>query len=154
MAFLDKLNHFASAATEKATGAIEIGKLNIKLNAEEKRIDEASNRMGACLLRLLDAGQAHDDEAIMALYEEIKLARSSIAAIYAELSLLSGNIICPSCTTNNPPNSKYCRECGSKLLPPQVEEEIAQTVHVLCPSCGAAVGTEEHFCTQCGAKLN
>lgn len=153
MAFLDKLNHLASAATEKASGAIEIGKLNIKLNAEEKRIDEATSQIGSCLLRLLDAGQPHNDEAIMALYEEIKSARSTIASIYAELSLLSGNIVCPGCTTNNPPNSKFCRECGSKLAAPEAAEEI-ETVHILCPSCGALVGTEEHFCTQCGTKLN
>ncbi|MDF2839225.1 MAG: hypothetical protein K0S60_928 [Evtepia sp.] len=153
MAFLDKLNKMANVATEKASGAIEIGKLNLKINTEEKKIEESTAKIGECLLTSLDASQEYD-EGIMQLYEEIKTSRAVIASIKAELASLSGSFICPSCSAKNPPESKFCRECGTKLEAEHPEEDPVEIVEVLCPNCGATVGSEEKFCTQCGTKLD
>jgi len=153
MAFLDKLNKMANAATEKASGAIEIGKLNLKINTEEKKIEESTAKIGECLLKSLDAGQDYD-EGIMQLYEEIKTARAAIASIKAELATISGTLICPSCSAKNPLESKFCRECGTKLESEHPTEDPIEIVEILCPNCGATVGSEEKFCTQCGAKLD
>jgi ribosomal protein L40E len=154
MAFLDKLNNFANAASEKASGAIELGKLNLKLNTEEKKMEDITLKIGKCLLQSLDAGQEYD-EAIMDLYEEIQTARAAVVSIKAELANVSGSLICPSCSAKNPPQSKFCRACGTKLeADPPEEDAPIEIVEVLCPNCGATVDSDEKFCTQCGTKLD
>lgn len=153
MAFLDKLNRMANVATEKASGAIEVGKLNLKINAEEKKIEESTTKIGDCLLRSLDADQEYD-EGIMQLYEEIKTSRAVIASIKAELASISGALLCPSCSAKNPSESRFCRECGAKLESESPAEDPIEIVEILCPTCGATVGSEEKFCTQCGTKLD
>lgn len=153
MAFFDKLNKMANVATEKASGAIEVGKLNLKINTEEKKIEEATKEIGTCLLRSLDAGQDYD-EAIMQLYEEIKTARAAIASIKAELANITGALICATCSAKNPPESKFCRECGAKLEPEAPAEDPVEIIETICPTCGAVVDPEEKFCTQCGTKLD
>jgi ribosomal protein L40E len=153
MAFLDRLNKMANVATEKASGAIEVGKLNLKVNTEEKKIEESTIKIGEALLLSLDAGQAYD-EAIMQHYEDIKTARAAITSIKAEIANISGSLICPSCAAKNPPESKFCRECGTKLETEAPAEEPVEIVEILCSNCGASVASEEKFCTNCGAKLD
>ena len=153
MAFLDKLNSFANAATEKASDVLESGKLNLKINTEERKIEQATLKIGQCLLRSLDAGQEYD-ESIMNLYEEIQASRTAISSIKADLTNLSGVVFCPSCHAKNPPESKFCRDCGTKLEPGQAADETVEIVDILCPNCGTTVGADLKFCTQCGAKLD
>lgn len=153
MAFLDKLNNFASAASEKASGAIEIGKLNLKLNAEEKKMEEATLNIGNRLLLTMDEGQTYD-EAIMALYAEVQASRAAVASIRSEIATLSGVVLCSSCDAKNPPDSKFCRECGSKLEAEPTTDAPVEIVETLCPNCGVAVDPNESFCTQCGTKLD
>lgn len=153
MAFFDKLNHYANTATQKASGAIEIGKLSLKGSAEEKKISEATVKIGECLLRSLDAGQSYD-EAIMSLYEDIVASRAAIRAIKTEIALLNGNTLCPNCETENSLKNKFCKECGVKLeQEPPIVAEVVEPER-LCPSCGTPLVEDEHFCTQCGTKMN
>ncbi len=53
----------------------------------------------------------------------------------------STGLVCSSCGTENPPGSKFCSECGSRL---------ART----CPSCGSPVLLEAKFCNECGSLLS
>jgi membrane protease subunit (stomatin/prohibitin family) len=55
-------------------------------------------------------------------------------------------IKCTVCGASMPENSKFCRECGAKVEPPQKEGMK------ICPKCGANV-PEGKFCLECGAKL-
>lgn len=154
MAFLDKLNNFASVAGEKASGALEIGKLNLRLNTEERKIETATASIGACMLCNLDAGQEYD-EAIMSFYEDIKVGRATIASIRAEIATVSGIMVCPACAAKNPAGSKFCRECGNKLVAEDpVEPVTVEIVETFCPNCNAAVKADEAFCTQCGHQLH
>ncbi len=50
-------------------------------------------------------------------------------------------MICPNCQTENPPNAKFCIECGHPL--PRT-----------CPNCGAANPANARFCNQCGLPLD
>lgn len=152
MAFWDKINNIAATAGEKASGVIEVGKLNLKLAAEEKKIEALTYQLGSSLLVSLDAGQEFE-ETIMALYEEMKASRAALASLHAEIANLTGSVICPSCLEKNPVDSKFCRECGSKFQqePQEAPVEIVETV---CPSCGVSVNDTDHFCTQCGTKLD
>jgi class 3 adenylate cyclase/tetratricopeptide (TPR) repeat protein len=49
-------------------------------------------------------------------------------------------MICPSCTTENQPEAKFCVECGTALA-------------LACPSCGAPHTPGQRFCAECGTAL-
>ena len=46
---------------------------------------------------------------------------------------------CPNCQTLNPPNAKFCLECGYRLL--------------VCPNCGTVNPPAAKFCIECGLPL-
>lgn len=46
---------------------------------------------------------------------------------------------CPNCQTLNPPNAKFCLECGNRL--------------VVCPNCGTVNLPFAKFCIECGTLL-
>ena len=46
---------------------------------------------------------------------------------------------CPNCHTKNPPQAKYCLECGNRL--------------VVCPNCGTVNLPIAKFCIECGTSL-
>src|ERR1044072_8444172 len=50
--------------------------------------------------------------------------------------------VCTHCNKSNPPNSKFCNQCGSKLNP-------------TCSKCGNTMNLpNSSFCNQCGARMN
>jgi len=53
-------------------------------------------------------------------------------------------LICKSCGAENEPGTKFCCECGAKLVVP---------VSPKCPKCGAENSPGTKFCRDCGAKL-
>lgn len=154
MVFWDKINNIAATASEKASGAIEVGKLNLKLATEEKKIEELTFQIGSTLLLSLDAGQEFE-ETIMALYEELKTSRAAVASLRAEIANLTGSVICSSCQEKNPVDSKFCRECGRSLQEETPAEDApVEIVGTVCPACGVSVNDTDHYCTQCGTKLD
>src|SRR5437588_8315483 len=50
-----------------------------------------------------------------------------------------GFMRCPNCQTLNPPNAKFCLECGNRL--------------VVCPNCGTVNLPVAKFCIECGTPL-
>src|SRR5690348_9927835 len=46
---------------------------------------------------------------------------------------------CPNCQTINPPQAKFCLECGIRL--------------VVCPNCGTVNLPIAKFCIECGTPL-
>lgn len=51
---------------------------------------------------------------------------------------------CPQDGTLAPPGTKFCPECGSSMVQPEVTK---------CSQCGAAVVPGAKFCPNCGAKI-
>src|SRR4029079_19695308 len=49
-------------------------------------------------------------------------------------------MLCPTCSTRNSPESRYCSQCGSALT-------------MMCSSCGRANDRKARFCSECGNKL-
>ncbi len=47
---------------------------------------------------------------------------------------------CPYCQTLNPPEAKFCLECGRRLV-------------IVCPNCGTANPPVAKFCIECGTPL-
>ena len=48
---------------------------------------------------------------------------------------------CPGCQHDNPPDMRFCGQCGSPLA-------------TTCAACGAASSPDNRFCGQCGAPLS
>ena len=49
-------------------------------------------------------------------------------------------MLCPTCGTSNPPDARFCHQCGTRLAG-------------LCPVCGHLNVAEARFCNQCGSRL-
>ncbi|MDY4171831.1 MAG: hypothetical protein SOY17_03735, partial [Evtepia sp.] len=80
-----RANSLAAEAASKANTAIETGKLSLKINNEEKKIDEFTLNIGELILDKLDAGEILDDE-IMALYSSIQASGVVFAGARAEIA--------------------------------------------------------------------
>ena len=48
---------------------------------------------------------------------------------------------CPRCRHENPPEAKFCLECGARLS-------------AACPSCGGSVPASAKFCPECGKPIS
>ena len=119
-----KANSLAKDAASKANTAIENGKLSLKINNEEKKIDEFTLNIGELILDQLDGGETFDDE-IMALYSSIQAARDVITAARA------GPAVCESCGMPLTEDANYCANCGAKVEPfVEVEEDGAEEADV------------------------
>lgn len=52
---------------------------------------------------------------------------------------------CPSCQFENPPQAKFCLECGARLAPAAPPR---------CPNCGLELPAGAKFCLECGTRLD
>ena len=116
MAFRDTINMLAASASEKATAALESGKLNLRINQEEKKIADYTERMGQRLLAQLDDGKTCDSD-FTALYEDILKSRTAIEATRTELSEVESKQMsrCDACGDTLEKGAKFCKVCGAKL---------------------------------------
>ena len=163
MAIREKLSSLANSAAGRANNAIENGKLNLKINSEERKITEYTLHIGELLVDKLDLGETFDDE-IAALYSSILASREIIAAARSEIEINrqeneaaraaaaapAGNV-CAVCGAPLAPLSNFCSQCGAKVELPAEEEEEKNGE---CPACGAEVKEDDKFCDQCGAPVS
>ena len=126
MALLDKLNTLKNTASGMANSAIESGRLNLKINNEDKKIVEQTIRIGEYFLEKLDAGEELAPE-VMELYAPIVASRKAIDAYRADLA------------ANKPQPAESAPETLAEVLS--------------CPTCGTRVTADAKFCPQCGTKL-
>lgn len=128
MAFFDKLNDLAKNVGDKANDAIETTKLNNKINTEKMAIDEQYKKIGEYYYAKHAAGETVDkeiDEFIASINNhknviteaeaQIKLLKEPSAAPHVPASGVGG-IICPVCGKQNSPGTKFCSECGAKII--------------------------------------
>lgn len=159
MAFFDKLNDLAKEVTYKANDALELTKLNSKINSEKTAIGELMRQIGEYYYSVYTAGTPADPAIAQQLSEidshnlAIADAQAQIAALKAENesaakpAVGAESIICPSCGKNNPIGTRFCGGCGAKLEIPAVPQKKT------CPSCAAEIETGTKFCSECGARL-
>ena len=121
-----KANSLAKDAASKANTAIENGKLSLKINNEEKKIDEFTLNIGELILDQLDGGETFDDE-IMALYSSIQAARDVITAARADIEANRQS----AGPADEDVDANYCANCGAKVEPfVEVEEDGAEEADV------------------------
>ena len=168
MALFDKISAFAQSAVDKTNEMLETNKLSSDINNENTKISEVKKKIGEYYYAKHQAGELLDDEPT-GLCLEIKACEGKIASLQAEIqakkdeatrarsatrapapvpsaaaqSHVAANI-CPSCNAANASDTKFCKECGSKL------EKVPEPI--IC-SCGAENAAGTKFCHECGAKL-
>lgn len=180
MAFFDKLNDFAKNIGDKTNDAIETGKLNSKINAENLAAEEELKKIGAYYYNLFANGEEGIEVAPAVLefcqsakahYEAAAAAQAEIERIKAEneaakaaaqtaaqaaaqtapVSAAGAGITCSACKTVNPEGTKFCQNCGGKLEIP-VPVQTAPEGNI-CPGCGAVNDEGVKFCRECGSKM-
>lgn len=193
MALFDKINDFAKTATEKtasfakattekAENAIETGKLNSRIAAEERNISAITLKIGEYFLAKLDSGEILDSD-VMNMFEGVKICRNNIANFRKEIEAINAPKDVPACSECEPaeqpakeaaepevpaePAFCPCGEgerpaCEPVVLPLTNEERPvcdcepapkAEATCKFCPMCGAKVEPEARFCPLCGAQL-
>ena len=160
MDILDKIGAFAKNVGEKTEDMIETGKLNLKINAEERAISEQTEKLGAWYLERLDAGMQPEAGAAE-IYAAITASRALIEEIKAEIKKIQEEketpaaeetvpaaSACPACGTACAAGVKFCPNCGARL-----EAEPPAQPAAVCPACGRENAPEVRFCRECGAQM-
>jgi len=168
MAILSKLSDMAKNIGDKANMAIETQKLNSKISAEKNAIDDVYIKIGEYYYQQYKSGNKLPEEAA-ALCVEIDGHNKTIDETKAEIERLkakneaetapaqtsaAGSSACPSCGKTNPPGTKFCQECGAKLISETAGAQASAAAEGVCPSCGNKNPPGTKFCRECGAKLN
>ena len=197
MAFLDKIGGIAKNLGDKANSAIETTKLNSKINTERASITECMRKIGEYYYGKYQAGDPGDPGVAELLAtidshnQAIAEAQAEIARIQAESAApppaaqggayapppIEGGVVCPSCGLVNPPGTRFCSGCGTKIEPPAPPEPVAAPEPMappepvaayeapvvpevsavpetrVCPGCGAQVALTAKFCGDCGYRF-
>lgn len=159
MALFDKLNDFAKNVGDKASDAIEITKLNNKINTEKAAIAEDYKKIGEFYYTRHTEGEAINSEVdefiasidahknlIMETETQIRAMKEEAATPHVAIDSVS-SINCPNCGKKNSPGTKFCCECGGKL------EAQVQPQARICPSCKTVVNEGINFCCECGTRI-
>lgn len=192
MALFDKINDFAKTATEKtasfakattekAENAIETGKLNSRIAAEERSISAITLKIGEYFLAKLDSGEILDSD-VMNMFESVKVCRNNIANFRKEIEAINApkevpaeaaapacscceaapaepeapaEHTCPCCEAEQPACEPVVLPLTNEERPVCVGEPApqAEATCKFCPMCGAKVEPEARFCPLCGAQL-
>ncbi len=181
MALFDKINDFAKTATEKtasfakattekAENAIETGKLNSRIAAEERSISAITLKIGEHFLAKLDSGEILDSD-VMNMFESVKACRNNIANFRKEIETINAPKEVPAEAA-----APACACCEAAPAEPAAPEAPAEPVCPCCeaeqPACESVVlpltGEERpvctcepapkaeatcKFCPMCGAKV-
>lgn len=182
MALFDKINDFAKAATEKtasfakattekAENAIETGKLNSRIAAEERNISAITLKIGEYFLAKLDSGEILDSD-VMNMFEGVKVCRNNIANFRKEIEAITSPKeisaeaaapTCPCCEAapaepaepEVPAEPAFC-PCGEGEQP-ACEPVVLPLTNEERPVCDCEPASKAEatckFCPMCGAKV-
>lgn len=129
--------------------------LQTDLNDMEKKKQEVLARIGAAVLEESRKGRYPEFAELCAdasqIEQQIDRKRTEVEQAQhaadekkrAEQQEIEART-CRNCGTENPAGTKFCQECGEKLVAP---------VSPKCPACGAENPPGTKFCRDCGAKL-
>ncbi len=78
--------------------------------------------------------------------EVISEASATPTAVSMAAPVAPSGIICPSCSTVNNEGTKFCQNCGTKLITEPPKE-------CKCSSCGAVITPDMRFCSECGHRV-
>lgn len=131
MGFLDKMNQaandlgkktqdFASETKMKADNAIQISKLNGKINDLKRENDNLKVQIGNMYFEMVSSGDATEQEKIDALVSKIQDNLGEINNLNSQIGEIKikengGGKLCPKCGAVIAENAKFCTKCGYKF---------------------------------------
>ena len=79
-------------------------------------------------------------------------ARTEHDAVESKEPELGSEKNCHQCGFHNPPEKRFCTQCGSPLGQNEIPQN-KEFVKQLCPACGYENYADKRFCTECGRGL-
>lgn len=146
MSFFDdmssKLSSAGAEAYKAAKDLAEIGKINLKISEEERRLDSMFEFLGVSVYAAYQEGKTEDySEAC----REIAAQKEAVAELRRQSAALRGKKICPKCGCVSPKTDVFCGKCGRKFEEENGEEYAPE----FCPNCGAKLAPGETECANC-----
>lgn len=129
---LGKIGKVAKSASEKASDAIEISRINSEIHTEEDRIVMLKQEIGEYYWAIFATGNKLDEEA-MELCEKIFVCHDRIRSYDAEIQ-----------------NIKTEKEDRSDKEKVEKKEKWGEDGTRCCKECGATLKDEMKFCGTCG----
>jgi len=131
------------AAMDKRTSMGVIGDVGryTQFQAADAMRDAAQNQSGGAGTGVgLGAGFAMGNAMAGAMSDAMRQSRESSSASQPAAAPDTG-IACAQCGHRNPPNAKFCQECGAKQGPAK------------CANCQSDLTPGAKFCNECGQKV-
>lgn len=149
----------------KFQGGIEQGKLKLQTVQEINKIKKEMHDVSVKKSKiLLEVGQSAykkirnselQDQELMELTAKLTELDHSIYEAARKIAELKSSpdqngIVCPSCSTPNEPDAKFCGGCGSKV---EKANELESDSGKACAGCSEPVSLEANYCHCCGTKV-
>ena len=149
MDFLDKMGKLAKTVGEKTGDAVEIGKINLKINQAEGKIKDAKQDLGDLMYLLYRNGRTLPEDAA-AICQEIKSLEETIAGLEADKAAVKE-------PAKEEPEAEEAPVEKKEELPGEEAREVATEEtsegQRVCPECGKEVEPEARFCGNCGCRF-
>ena len=116
MAFWDdfqkNMNKTANASIKTTSKWIEIGKLNVALNAAKLDLNDLYERIGEYVYqnKIVDVKQSDE---LQELFHEVSQQKMKIREIQAQLNQMRSKYHCEQCVAEIDANTKYCPYCSA-----------------------------------------
>ena len=115
-----KLSETGKAVGDKTKQVSELAKLNYKIVAEEKAVEELYSVLGKMIY---EVEKGNSEFAFYGQCEEISAKLDAIAELKAQVSALKGVCKCQNCGAEVDIANDYCGKCGTKLVKPEPKQE-------------------------------
>ena len=147
MPLFNKLSGIAKNLGDKASEALEVNRLNGRINAEKNAVNECMRKIGEFFYARFEAGESCDP-GISELLAEIAEHNNVVSQTQAEIARIQAESA----------QSQAARSAVSESVPAAPAPTLAQdpvmaAATVACPSCGAQLPADAKFCRECGAKI-
>lgn len=118
------------------------------LNDLQQQEEQIYAKIGKKVLPLINGNAEYTDllDELRVVQKKLVEANATLKAAQAEKETAeqaSESALCPGCGQENPPGTKFCQNCGTKL----------GSAFIVCQGCGAKNKAGTRFCGECGNKL-
>lgn len=119
----DTIVSVSKDATQKAKDISELARLRMEIRAKQEYLNKLFLEIGKIYY------DAHKDDEEKEFKEQmllVKDAQDVLEELRQQLGQIKGTVKCVQCGQEMPIEADYCSKCGTKLVKPKKEEEMAK----------------------------